>query len=42
MAVNSCIDELRSNGYAVAHKQEGRIHYYRLEWEPGQTQGELL
>ena len=30
-AVNSCIAELRANGYAIACRRVGDVWYYRLE-----------
>lgn len=31
MAVNTCIDELRCNGFDIPCTQEGRIFYYQLK-----------
>lgn len=33
-AVNSCISELRANGYDVACRRVGDVWYYRLEPRP--------
>lgn len=30
MAVNSAVSELRRNGIPVEHRQEGRLHFYRI------------
>ena len=34
MAVNSCVSELRENGYGIECKREGKFFMYRLVSEP--------